>query len=151
MPGLTLNSENYKEALEILIDTYVNSQILMSAHMETLLKINKVKNMENLSALRKLYNDIENCIWNLKSLRRESSTFDYLLILLFKEKISDELNVIICQKFSGNVWTLELMLKYFNEELQAKEICAPFKNISNEKDNVRDKNRAGYTASFFLT
>ena len=151
MPGLTLNSENYKEALEILIDRYVNPQILMSAHMETLLKINKVKNMENLSALRKLYNDIENCIWNLKSLRRESSTFDYLLILLFKEKISDELNVIICQKFSGNVWTLELKLKYFNEELQAKEICAPFKNISNEKDNVRDKNRAGYTASFFLT
>ena len=151
MPGLTLNSENHKEALEILIDTYVNPQILMSAHMETLLKINKVKNMENLSALRKLYNDIENCIWNLKSLRRESSTFDYLLILLFKEKISDELNVIICQKFSGNVWTLELMLKYFNEALQAKEICAPFKNISNEKDNVRDKNRAGYTASFFLT
>ena len=151
MPGLTLNSENYKEALEILIDRYVNPQILMSAHMETLLKINKVKNMENLSALRKLYNDIENCIWNLKSLRRESSTFDYLLILLFKEKISDELNVIICQKFSGHVWTLELMLKYFNEELQAKEICAPFKNISNEKDNVRDKNRAGYTASFFLT
>ena len=87
----------------------------------------------------------------MKSLRRESSTFDYLLILLFKEKISDELNVIICQKFSGNVWTLELMLKYFNKELQAKEICAPFKNISNEKDNVRDKNRAGYTASFFLT
>ena len=41
------------------------------------------------------------------------------------------------------------MLKYFNEELQAKEICAPFKNISNEKDNVKDKNRAGYTASFF--
>ena len=62
MPGLTLNSENYKEALEILIDRYVNPQILMSAHMETLLKINKVKNMENLSALRKLYNDIENYI-----------------------------------------------------------------------------------------
>ena len=61
MPGLTLNSENYKEALEILIDRYVNPQILMSAHMETI-RINKVKNMENLSALRKLYNDIENCI-----------------------------------------------------------------------------------------
>ena len=115
--------------------------------METLIKVNKVKNMVNLEALQKLYNDIENCIRNLKSLRIESSTYDYLLIPLLKEKISEELNMITSRKFSGNVWTLELMLKYFNEELQAKEICVPFKSTSNEKDKVKDKNRAGYTAS----
>ena len=115
--------------------------------METLVKISKVKNMENLEALRKLYNDIENCMRNLKSLKIESSTYGYLLIPLLKEKIPDELNMIISRKFSGNVWTLELMLKYFNEELQAKEICVPFKSTSSEKDKVKDKNRAGYTAS----
>ena len=57
--------------------------------METLIKINKVKNMENLEALQKLYNDIENCIRNLKSLKIESSTYGYLLILLLKEKVPD--------------------------------------------------------------
>ena len=55
--------------------------------------------------------------------------------------------MIISRKFSGNVWTLELMLKYFNEELQAKKICVPFKSTSNEKDKVKVKNRAGHTAS----
>ena len=39
------------------------------------------------------------------------------------------------------------MLKYFNQELQAKEICVPFKRTSSERDKVKDKNRAGYTAS----
>ena len=39
------------------------------------------------------------------------------------------------------------MLKYFNEDLQAKEICVPFKSISNEKDKVTDKNRAAYSTS----
>ena len=39
------------------------------------------------------------------------------------------------------------MLKYFNKELQAKEICVPFKSKSSEKDEVKDRNRAGYTAS----
>ena len=39
--GLTLNSENYKEALDTLIDTYRNPQVLISAHMETLVKISK--------------------------------------------------------------------------------------------------------------
>ena len=55
--------------------------------------------------------------------------------------------MIISRKFSGNVWTLELMLKYFNEKLQAKEIGVPFKSTSNEKDKVKDKNRAGDIAS----
>ena len=64
-----------------------------------------------------------------------------------KGKIPDELNMIICQKFSGNVWTPERMLKYFNKGLQAKEICVPLKSKSSEKDEVKDRNRAGYTAS----
>ena len=64
-----------------------------------------------------------------------------------KGKIPDELNMIICQKFSGNVWTPERMLKYFNKGLQAKEICVPLKSKSSEKDEVKDRNRASYTAS----
>ena len=64
--GLTLNSQNYKAALDIVIERYGIPQVLISAHMETFFKINKVKNMENLEALSKLYNYLENCIQNLK-------------------------------------------------------------------------------------
>ena len=39
------------------------------------------------------------------------------------------------------------MFGHLNEELQAKEICVPFKSKSSEKNKVKDKNRAGYTAS----
>ena len=79
--------------------------------------------------------------------KHKSSAYVHLLIPLLKEKIPDELNMIISPKFSGNVWTLQIKLKYFNEELQAKEICVPFKSTTNEKDKAKDKNRAGYTAS----
>ena len=115
--------------------------------METLVKTNKVKNMENLETLRKLYNNIENCIRNLKFLRIKSLAYCYLLIPLMKEKFPGEINIIISRKFYGSVWTLEPMLKYFNEKFQAKEICVPFKCTSNEKDKVKDKSRDGYTAS----
>ena len=84
--GLTLNSENYKKALNIFIARYGNLQVLISADMETLIKINRVKNMENLEALRKLDIDIEHCMRNLKSLKIGSSTCGYLLIPLLKEK-----------------------------------------------------------------
>ena len=65
--------------------------------------------------------------------------YGYLLIPLLKEKTPGELNTIISQKFSGNVWTLELMLKYHNKELQAKEIFVPFKSTSNDKDREKIK------------
>ena len=110
--GLTLNSENYKKALNILIDRYGNPQVLISVHMETLIKITRVKIMENLEALRKLDIGIEHCMRKFNVWLLTCSTFE--------RKILDELNMIIFRKFSGNVWTLELTLKYFNEELQAK-------------------------------
>ena len=97
--GLKLNSENYKEALDILIDRYRNPQVLISARIETLVKINKVKNMENLEVLRKRYNVIENCIRHLESLKTGSSTYGYLLIPLLKEKTPGELNMFISQNF----------------------------------------------------
>ena len=146
--GLTFNSENYKEALDILIDIYRNSQVLISGHMKTLVKINNIKNMENSEALSKLYNDIENCFRNLKSLKIESSTMAIYLFRFWKKKIPDELNMIISSKFS---WTLELKLKYFNKELQAEETCVTFKSTSSEKDKVKDKTRAGYTVSCLLS
>ena len=77
--GLTLNSKNCKEALDILSDRYRNPQVLISAHIETLVEINKKENMENLEVLRKRYNDIENCIRNLESLKTEKSTYGFYL------------------------------------------------------------------------
>ena len=45
--------------------------------METLVKISKVKNMKNLEALRKLYHEFENCIRNLKFLRKISKFLNF--------------------------------------------------------------------------
>ena len=43
--------------------------------METLAKINKVNNMENIETLPERYKDIENGIRNLESLKIESLTY----------------------------------------------------------------------------
>ena len=43
-----------------------------------------------------------------------------------------------------DTWTY---VKIFNEELQAEESWVPFKSTLSEEDKVRDKDRAGYTAS----
>ena len=133
--GLTLSSENYREAIHLLKDRYGNAQVQISAHMESLLKIRKVKSMQQVDVLRKLYNDVENCVRNLKSLNVEMNTYGSLLIPLLNERIPDELRILISRKFGNEVWTLDNMLGYFNEELKAKERCATFQ----KSDDVRDK------------
>ena len=89
--------------------------------METLAKINKVNKMENIETLPERYNDIENGIRNLESLKIESSTYGYLLIPLLKEKIPDELNMIISRKLSGKVWRLELMLNILTKSYRRRK------------------------------
>ena len=72
--GLSMSSTNYKEAITILQERYGNPQVLISAYMESLLKLGKVKIKDDVKALRKLYNDVENCVHNLQSLKVETRT-----------------------------------------------------------------------------
>ena len=58
--------------------------------MDSLLKMKKVKNMENLNGLRILYTDVKNCVRNLKTLKVETSTYSCLLIPILKKKLLDE-------------------------------------------------------------
>jgi putative aminopeptidase FrvX len=51
--GLTLTSDNYKEAVAILKERFGNPQVLISAHMDSLFSVRKVKNKEDVKALRK--------------------------------------------------------------------------------------------------
>ena len=87
--GLTLSSENYKEATSIFQNRYGNTQIPISAYicyMNPVLKIRKVKNSDDMINLRRLYNDTENCERDLKILKVETFPSEYLLIPILKDR-----------------------------------------------------------------
>ena len=46
--SLTLSSENYTEPTDLLKDRFGNEQVLISAHMESLLKIDKIRSVTNI-------------------------------------------------------------------------------------------------------
>ncbi|XP_066930926.1 uncharacterized protein [Clytia hemisphaerica] len=121
--GLTLNSDNYKEAIEILCERYGNEQVLISSHMQSLLRIQKIRSKDNIKSLRTLYNHVESCVRNLKALKLEAKGYGSLLIPILKEKLPDELKIVISRKFGSSIWTLDLLLTYLNEELRAQENC----------------------------
>ena len=55
--GLSLTNDNYNEALNLLKNHFGNNQVIISANMNTLVKLPSVNN-EDIKALRKLYDDV---------------------------------------------------------------------------------------------
>ena len=79
--------------------------------------------MCDVSLLRKLYNDVGNCVRNLKALGVLTSTYGSLLVPILNDRIPDELRVIISRKFGNDPWTLDKMFIYLSEEILANERC----------------------------
>ena len=86
-------------------------------------------------------NDIENCVRNLKSLGVPTLTYGSLLIPVLNERIPEELSVMISRKFGNDVWSLDQMLAYFNEELLVKERCTGFNRLSYESRDFPSNSR----------
>ena len=101
--GLTLSSENYTQAVDLLTDRFGNEQVFISAHMESLLKIDKIRSVNNIKGLRMLYTHVENCIRNLKALKLDTAGYGSLLIPILKDRLPDEINMIISRQFCGQI------------------------------------------------
>ena len=151
--GLTLTVPNYQEAIKILNERYANPQIIISAHMEALVKLPAIKNMNNVVGLRKIYDRVESSIRNLKSLGISPTSYGSLLTPMLTEKLPPELRMIIARKFTNNIWDLEELLIYFKEELQAKERCLSIgvnntvNNVGNININNNEKRNYGETTT----
>lgn len=110
----------------MLKERFGNPQVLISAHLDALIKIRKIKNDDDFEGMRKLYHEVETCVRNLRSLEVETKTYGCLLILLLKDKLPGQILMEISRGMAGNIWTLEEFLKGLNRESQAKESFVGF-------------------------
>ena len=122
--GLSRTVANYNEAIKILQERFANPQVIVSAHMECLVKLSVIRDVKDLVGLRKNNGQVESCVRNLKTMRIVPESYGALLVPMLNEKLPPELRMLIDPIFTTDVWKLEDMLTYFKEELQAKEICS---------------------------
>ena len=111
--GLTLTSENYQHAKAILKESYANPQVIISAHMESLVKMPSIRNMNNISQIRKMYDHITTTVRNLKKLNIYPVSYGALLIPVLTEKIPSDLRLIIARKFDNDIWDLRKNVRMF--------------------------------------
>ena len=136
--GLPLTEKNYETAIDILRDRFGKPQLLMSNHIDALLKLPIVSSVREMKNLRDLYDKIEINIRSLKALGIESESFGNLLVPVVMEKIPSELRLIISRKFgSKETWDLDVLLNALKSELEARERCNAVKTSSPTNSNPR--------------
>ena len=135
--------------IDILEKRYSNVQILISAFMTKFVQLPKIRSSNNASNLRKIYDEIEFSVQNLKSLKVETGSNGSLLVHLLNEKLRNDIRFDLARKFKDDVWKLDDMLIFLKTEIEAKEISI---SVGFSTDSSRYKNsHQSYSASALLT
>ena len=87
--GLSLTSTNYKVALDLLKGRFANEQVIISLHMERLLKLPSIPSGD-ITMLRELFDIIESQIRALQALGVESTNYGGKVFLLPKKSTLPE-------------------------------------------------------------
>ena len=120
--GFKISSTNYAQALQLLKERYENKHLQISLHMNNLLEVSPITNINKVEELRELYNTVETQIRSLGNLGIDDSMYGPFLIPVLQRKVPDELNIIFSRQFhSRDSWDIKELLEQFKIELMARE------------------------------
>ena len=105
----------------MLKDRYGDPQVLISSHMNKVLSLDSIRNIQNLKGLRSLCDQVESQVRCLISLGHDLKSYGLMLIPVFMTKIPEELKLIISRKLEKDIWDIEIILKTFKLEIEARE------------------------------
>ena len=128
--GLTLSNENYLHAVDMLKARFGDEQVLISSHMNILLKIEPVKSVSDVKGIRKIYDNIESQVRSLYNLGIDSKQYGPMLIPILTSKIPEELNLIISRNVGKGIWDIDGVLKILRNEVEARERLPPCENLN---------------------
>ena len=141
--GLPLTADNYEAVKNILKKRFGQPQVIINAHMEGLVMIAAVASDSNLKRLRELYDQVEAHIRALQALGVESESYGKLLIPLLMEKLPANLRLIISRSIDKEEWDLDVLLRAFDNEIEARERCELIGNNLSEPAVTPVKSNVG--------
>ena len=148
--GFSLTEENYETALELLKDRYANPQVIVSSHVDALLKLESVTNIREISKIRKLYDSIETHIRSLANLEIPSESYGTILIPMILAKLPEEMQLLISRRVGKDNWKLDDLLKEFRIELEARERRSLLHSTNEKRDGARRRYEPHTTSALFM-
>ena len=140
-----LTSENYNATWKLLNDRYGNEQLVISCHMNNLIKLETITH-PNVKDLRNLYDSIESNVRALSSLGIDYKHFGSLLIPIILEKLPNTIRLQISRKLGKENQDIEKFLKTINQEIIARESYEFLKQSNIDKN---EENNRFTTTSFY--
>ena len=135
--GLTLTSENYAEAIDILSTRYGNKQLIISRHMDKLLSISAVVSVYDVTKIRNMYDELETHVRNLRSLNIDAKQYSPVLIS-FMTKIPPEIRLVVSRIMLPNEeWDVDELLKVLKREVELREMCNLMSSVTSNKPDQR--------------
>ena len=120
--GPAMTEPNYANAVDILKERFGNKQLIISSHMEALLKLKPVTALSDIKGMRAVLDKVEIQVRGLQALGIESDQYGALLIPIFMEKLPDELRLIVSRDHKDD-WKLDSVLQAVKSEGEACERC----------------------------
>ena len=96
--GLELTEENYEHAIETLKLRFGKKQSIVSAHMQTLLKLQECPS-EKVSQLRYIYDKINVHVRGLESLGMSQESYGGLLIPIIMQRMPNEITIQVIGRY----------------------------------------------------
>ena len=134
--GFPLTNENYNEALELLCERYGNPQLIVSSHMNNLIKLEKVSSSD-VSQLRILYDKIKGNVRALSSVGIPPSHFGPLLIPIVLEKLPNVIRLQVSRKLGKDSWDIDKFLECISDEISARESFMFLKDQESNNEKVK--------------
>ena len=115
--------------------------------MQKLDKLPRIKSSNDINGLRKMHDQIEVYVRNLKAMNIDSATYEPILVPFLNGKLPSEITGILSRNFQNDNWQLDDMLKISKREIEAKKRSISIGTSSEFEPEKRDRN---YTTSDFL-
>ena len=146
--GLGLSSQNYDDAIEILQGRFGTKMVVISSHMDALMKLQNVKFIGDTKGLRMLYDKIETHIRSLRALGIDSENYGCMLIPIIMARMPEDLKLVLTRQLDpqSEKWDIDDLLKLFQNELTARERVSDV-NASDRKSEMRNDRHVPPTAA----
>ena len=119
--GLQITEKNYDAAKKILKKRYGKCQMIITAHMEELLKLRPCTG-EKPNQLRYLFDKISIHLRGLESLGVASENNGATLIPVLMGKLPADIRVQVARLTSNDAWSLKEILELLENEVEAREV-----------------------------
>ena len=136
--GLPPTSENYHHAIEILQSRFGKKDVMITSHMDEILKISAISEGGN---TRQAFDKMQVHIRALESLGVESKSFGPLLAPVINSQLPKELHLIVSRELKSpeNALKLDDLIRVLMEEIEARELSGFASGI--KKDSRDDDTR----------